>query len=215
MLKNRKSRQQGPAEIGAALRSRRKALKLTLRAVAEGAGLSVGFISQVERGLTAPSLSSLAGLSEVLGVPISDFLASPKPDPTSRRTGRVSYCVPGAPVAYERLSTTFPGSVLHSVVVHEPPGHRSEPISHRGEEIFYVLAGEITVELEGRRTVLRKGDTIHFDSTRIHCTWNHGTETASILWTGTMDVFGEAPAPIHEVASLRGEPSNDLSGEDT
>mgnify|MGYP000235820116 CR=1 FL=1 len=63
----------------------------------------------------------------------------------------------------------------------------------------------ITVEIEGERKIMAVGDTIHFDSTRIHSTWNHGTETASILWCGTMDAFGEAPAPIHKISSLGGE----------
>ena len=84
--------------------------------------------------------------------------------------------------------------------MHEPPGHRVEPISHRGEEMFYIIDGEITVEIEGDAEILRKGDSIHFDSRRVHSTWNHTTQTASILWCGTMDVFGDAPAPIHKEA---------------
>lgn len=204
MLKNGTSTEQIP-ELGSLLRARRKELGLTMQVVADAAGLSVGFISQVERGLTAPSLSSLAGISEILETPMSKFLSQPDAGDMSRQASRVSYSVPGAEVSYERVSTTFSGSQLHSVIVHEPPGHRSEPISHKGEEIFYILAGKITVEIEGERTIMAVGDTIHFDSKRVHSTWNHGTETASILWCGTMDVFGEAPAPIHKISSLGGE----------
>ena len=101
-------------------------------------------------------------------------------------------------MSYERVSTAFEGSQLHSVIVHEPPGHRAEPISHEGEEMFFVLAGSITVEIEGAVEVLHQGDTIHFDSRRTHSTWNHTNETASVLWCGTMDVFGDAPNPIHK-----------------
>ena len=64
-----------------------------------------------------------------------------------------------------------------------------------------VLDGEITVEIEGSTEILKKGASIHFDSRRVHSTWNHGSSTASILWCGTMDVFGDAPAPIHKKAS--------------
>jgi len=169
--------------------------------VADEAGLSVGFISQVERGLTTPSLGSLASLAEVLGTNISSFLDQPQPiSQTTRELHRLSYSVGDAAVSYERLSTRFGGSQLHSVIVHEPPGHRIEPISHRGEEMFYILDGEITVEIEGDVEILRKGDSIHFDSRRIHSTWNHSSESASILWCGTMDVFGNAPTPIHKNA---------------
>lgn len=200
--------------LGEALRARRKELGLTMQAVADGAGLSVGFISQVERNLTAPSLGSLVSISEVLQTPISQFLEQPRgTEDLTRESGRRQYAVPGAMPVYERLSTKFEGSKLHSVIVHEPPGHRGEPISHRGEEMFYMLDGEITVEIEGKREILRKGDSIHFDSHRVHSTWNHTDRTASLVWCGTMDIFGDAPAPIHKDAPGNGAQTNP-AGED-
>ena len=57
------------ASLGEALRARRKGLGLTMQAVADGAGLSVGFISRVERNLTAPSLGSFASIAEVWARP--------------------------------------------------------------------------------------------------------------------------------------------------
>lgn len=186
------------SDLGSALRQRRKELGLTLKAVAQSAGLTAGFISQVERGITAPSLASLVAISEALDRPLSAFLKQPRQDQAvTHQTSRAAFSVAGAQVSYERLSTTFAGSQLHSLIVHEPPGFRGEPISHRGEEMFFILEGEITVEIEGEVEILRKGASIHFDSTRVHSTWNHGTQTASFLWCGTMDVFGEAPAPMH------------------
>ncbi len=189
-----------PAELGSALRLRRKKRKLTMQQVADQAGLSVGFISQVERGLTAPSLASLVSLAEVLETGIDSFLPKSPARQTTHKTERQAYSVAGASVFYERLSSTFKDSSLHSVIAHEPPGHRAEPISHRGEEMFYIIEGEITVEIEGEAEVLCKGDSIHFDSRRVHSTWNHTDATASLLWCGTMDIFGDAPAPIHKQA---------------
>lgn len=191
------------SELGASLRERRKELGLTLQAVADAAGLTAGFISQVERGITAPSLASLVSIAEVLQTPLSAFLQHPEQmNAATHKSSRAAYSVAGAEVSYERLSTTFAGSQLHSVIVNEPPGFRGEPISHRGEEMFYIIDGEITVEIEGDVEILRKGDSMHFDSSRIHSTWNHGTGTASILWCGTMDIFGDAPAPIHKPTSV-------------
>ena len=187
-------------DLGVKLRRCRKNAKLTMQFVADNAGLSVGFISQVERGLAAPSLSSLRSIAGVLGIPISQFLEQPSSNDTTREKDRVNYSVGAGVLSYERLSVQFPGSSLRSVIVHEPPGHRNEPISHEGEEIFYIIHGEITVEMEGVRTVLRRGDSIHFDSRKIHSTWNNTTETASMLWCGTMDVFGEDTTnPIHKI----------------
>ncbi len=202
MLKksNAQEHSHDPQGLGRQLRSCRKELGLTMQAVADSAGLSVGFISQVERGITAPSLASLVSIANVLQKPLGHFLQQPSSGTQlTRQNDRVSYNVVGGGLSYERLSANFPGSTLRSVIVHEPPGHRAEPISHEGEEMFYVLSGEITVELEGERTVLSSGDSIHFDSRKVHSTWNHSTEIASILWCGTMDVFGDGdPDPIHK-----------------
>jgi transcriptional regulator with XRE-family HTH domain len=190
-------------QLGAALRQRRQDLGMTMQAVADAAGLSVGFISQVERDLTSPSLSSLASLAEVLQTPIGTFLTQPEAHgSTTRNRHRATYSIAPKGLCYERLSSTFPGSTLCSVIIHEPPGHRSEPISHRGEEMFFVLAGEVSVEIEGVVEILQAGDSIHFDSSRVHATWNHTDAPVSILWCGTMNVFGDAPAPIHNSASV-------------
>lgn len=203
MLKNSTQlKDKSAPALGTSLRARRKELRLTMQSVADAAGLSVGFISQVERGLTSPSLGSLASIAAALDTEIGHFLQQPSAgSQTTHEASRLAYSVADADVSYERLSTSFAGSKLHSVLVHETPGHRMEPISHHGEEMFYILVGEITVEIEGVAEVLRKGDSIHFESRRVHSTWNHGTSTASILWCGTMDVFGDAPAPIHKKAS--------------
>lgn len=209
-----KPHQSTASALGPALRERRKALGLSMQSVADAAGLSVGFISQLERGLTSPSLSSLAGIAEALQTPISEFLEQPAGDQImTRKSDRVPYSVDLAGISYERISSSFEGSQLTSVIVHEPPGHRGEPISHRGEELFFVLAGEVTVEIEGEVEILRPGDSIHFDSRRVHSTWNHTNETVSILWCGTMDIFGDAPTPIHNSASVNGADSNHLTGE--
>jgi transcriptional regulator with XRE-family HTH domain/ribosomal protein L24E len=180
--------------LGRRLRERRRALGLTLKEVADCAGLSVGFISQIERGIAIPSLSSLVSVSHVLGVEVGFFLSQPKGDaPITRHNQRPVYAISPNSLTYERISSSFSGSVLRSVIIHEPPGHRSEPIAHEGEEMFYVLEGTVTVEVAGEQTVLEAGDSLHFSSAKIHSSWNHSREPATILWVGTMDVFGEKP----------------------
>lgn len=182
-------------DLGLRLRARRKRLGLTLQAVAGRAGLTAGFISQVERGITAPSLSSLAAISQVLGIDMETVFQQPRgAESLTRKDTRPVYGFDPNSLKYERISSYFPGNLLRSVIIHEPPGHRSAPISHEGEELFFILSGSITVELDGVRTVLDAGDSIHFASSRTHSTWNHTAEPASILHVCTMDVFGDVPA---------------------
>lgn len=183
-----------PAQLGKRLRRRRRELDLTLKEVADGAGLSVGFISQIERGIATPSLSSLVAVSHVLQVEVGNFLSQPVASTAlSRHDQRATYAISENSLTYERVSSSFPGNVLRSVIIHEPPGHRGEPIAHEGEEMMFVLKGAITVELEGEPSILGENDSIHFQSSRTHATWNHTDEPAAVLWVGTMDVFGEEP----------------------
>jgi transcriptional regulator with XRE-family HTH domain len=186
------------APLGERLRLRRKALKLTLQEVSDKAGFSVSFISQIERGITVPSLVSLVTVCRVLDVDIASFFKQPRLDePVTRREGRPVYglgVVTGSDVTYERVSASFPGNVLRSTLIHEPPGFRSEPMSHEGEEIFYIVRGSLTLELDGEQILLEEGDTAHFPSTRRHVTWNHTDQPTTVLHTCTMDVFGDGDA---------------------
>jgi len=211
----------GDGPLGPRLRSRRRELNLTLKDVADGAGLSVGFISQVERGLTSPSLSSLVSIAGMLKTHVTSFLSQPEgKSPLTRRRERKAYRVDRNAMRYERISATFPDSVLNGLIIHEPPGHRSEPIRHDGEELFFVLDGAITIEIEGESKVLGTGDSIHFASTRRHSNWNHTTEPATILHICTLDVFGDRLAdeltPGHHTQHERigsGEPDDNETKE--
>jgi quercetin dioxygenase-like cupin family protein len=169
-----------------------------MQKVAEEAGLTIGFISQIERGLASPSLSSLAAVSRVLDLDTSELFAQP-PSPGAMTTAglRPVYGIDPANMTYERISSSFPGNVLRAVLIHEAPGHRSEPIRHEGEELFYILHGALTVEIEGQRQVLKPGDSIHFASTRVHSSWNHTDQPTTILHVCTMDVFGDGARSEH------------------
>ena len=94
----------GLEPIGSKLRQKRLELGLTLQDVADGASLSVGFISQLERDLTWPSLSSLAAISQVLQVNINDLLAMPGGTSAATRSGkRRTYPLESRDFAYERI----------------------------------------------------------------------------------------------------------------
>ncbi|MGE0500546.1 MAG: helix-turn-helix domain-containing protein [Rhizobiaceae bacterium] len=182
-------------QLGQRLSERRRALGLTLQEVALGAGLSVGFISQVERGITGLRLSSLAAIARVLDADISHFLSQPLPEgPMTRHDKRLTYAVGNAEPMYERLSATFAGSTLSSLVIHEPPGFPAIRMSHEGEEILYVLDGALTVDLGGEIIVLEAGDSLHHSGSVPHNWWNHTDRTTTMLWVGTFDVFGGRPA---------------------
>ena len=186
------SRQMPRMEMGRALRLRRKELGLSLLQVAEGAGLSVGFISQLERGLTAPSLSSLTAIARVLDAPVGAFLDQPeRPEGLSRPANRLASNDGGT--LHERLTTNFPGSELHAMVVHYPAGMAGVTARHDGEELIVMLHGTLSLALDDHEELLAEGDSVHYSARRLHRIWNGGTQTATFLWCSTMDVFGDTP----------------------
>lgn len=69
--------------IGKDIRKRRKELGMSLRQLGEEAGLSVGFLSQVENDQVSPSLASLLAIATSLGVPVFYFLNTQQPDPVA------------------------------------------------------------------------------------------------------------------------------------
>lgn len=193
------------SSLGQRLRERRTSLGLTLKEVADRAGFSVGFISQIERGITTPSLTSLVAVCRVLDADVSQFLSQARGEgPVTRHEQRPAYAIGDSSnaITYERLSAAFPGSALTSVLMHHPASYRTELTSHEGEEIFFVLQGALTVEVDGEATVLEAGDSIHFASTRLHASWNHTGETTTILHTCTMNVFNNSASDTDSLPSV-------------
>ena len=178
--------------LGERLRLRRKELKLSMKEVAVSSGLSIGFISQVERGLTSPSLTSLTAIANFLRSDVTNFLSQPKSKSSiTRHQERDVYTINKNGLQYERLSDSFPGHTLNSVIIHEMPGHKTESISHEGEEFFFILEGAITIYIDGVVNILEAGDSLHFDSSRSHSAWNHTNKVTSVLHVCTMNVFGD------------------------
>lgn len=185
-----KKKGKSPFQIGSAIRMRRRHLHLTLKEVSERAGLSAGFLSQVERNITAPSLSSLASIANVLEVGLNYFLSTPEEvEPVTREKTRKYFSVNGSPVQYARLNREFPGSQLNSVFCRIPPGYFFERVSHVGEEFIYILSGEIFLRVGDETYDLHSGDAIHFDATIPHQWGNRGTEECLCLVVGTMPLF--------------------------
>ena len=180
--------------LGARLRARRKAIGKTMQQVADEASLTIGFISQIERGISTPSLASLYNVAKALDASV-DMFVSRKPERThsvvSHAGRRQTYKIDGTSRFYEFLERGFPDAKLNACLSHVPPGHASEMMSHEGEDFVYLVSGEMLYEVDGVEYRLGPGDTLHFDSHKPHRGENIGTETAVELWVGTMRLFPE------------------------
>ena len=169
---------------GNRIRHLRKKGELTLQQLSDRAGLSVGFLSLLERDKAAPSLGTLARLAQVLEVEIDHFITTPKPTDSLSRAGEREVFTPGG-ASYERLSTVLPGSTLSAILIEMPEGYELETASHPGEELIYVLEGEIIVSLAEEKIHMKVGDSLHFMGEIPHGCTPCGAGGAKLMWTGT------------------------------
>lgn len=172
--------------VGGRIRDLRRQAGLTLQVLADEAGISVGFLSQVERDKAAPSLGTLASLAAALGVEIDVFISTARPaDSVTRAAARPQFALADSSLHYERLSTVLPGGTLSSLIIHIPDGYASERVAHVGEEIVMVLEGRVRQTLGDAFFDLEVGDSFHFMGDTPHSFANVGSGPARLLWTGT------------------------------
>lgn len=173
-------------QFGGRIREARQKAGMTLQALADAAGISVGFLSQVERNKATPSLGTLAALAAALGIEMNWFIATPQPANAVTRDGeRVRFSIADSSLGYERLDTRLPGGTLSSLIIHLPEGYASEVTSHSGEELIYVLDGRVRQTLGEALIMLNAGDSLHFMGDTPHSFANPGPGPARLIWTGT------------------------------
>ncbi len=191
-------------KVGALIRARRRQLHKTLQAVCDEAGITPGYLSQVERDQATPSLGTLAQIARSLDVGMDYFIAAPTAgEGLTRADERPRFSVDGSSVLYERIATDFAGNILSSFVLNVPPGYRSETVSHEGEEILYVLEGTIKQRLDDEEITMNAGDSLHFRGNRPHAWWNESKKPARLLWTGTLPLFRGRTAVSETTAKSR------------
>jgi len=183
-------------KLGGKVRTRRRDRGMTLTDLANRTGLSIGFLSQVERDITAPSLSSLALIAAALNARVHDFIREPPPVAHHRHDdGKAAFAVDDGALSYERLSGKFPGKQLNAIRMDVPVGYRSEETSHEGEEFVFVLSGVIRYVLGENPIDLAAGDSLHFAARDRHRVENPGAAPAVVLTVVTQDLFGEKRKP--------------------
>lgn len=178
--------------LGGLVRQRRKKLSMTMQDLATTAGVSVGYVSQIERDMAVPSLGTLAQIADALSVEIEYFVKAQKPtDAISWAEGRQQFFMGGSSVRYEAVTNQYPGSEISSFILNVPAGYASETVSHEGEEIIFVLEGVIHQVLDGQTFEMRSGDCLHFNGATPHSWTNPTDHEARVLWTGKLKVLNK------------------------
>jgi len=181
--------------IGPRLRVLRKKKGLSLREVGSRTGLAASFISTLERTSAGASAASIHKLATCYDTTVTELTSQPNSLPSDGKTGVVrsgeARVVPmlGPNIRIEQRALR--GSMMDSQKWTLQPGAASEDAySHEGEEFIYVLRGLMEIKLdEHERHLLYPGDSIYFDSTRIHFWRNPGEEETEVIWVNTPPSF--------------------------
>ncbi|MGL4738869.1 MAG: helix-turn-helix domain-containing protein [Cellulosilyticaceae bacterium] len=178
-------------DIGAKINQLRKKNGLTQEELADRCELSKGFISQVERGLTSPSIATLIDILECLGTNLKDFfnessqekIVFTKEDVFEKEDkeegNMITWLIPNA-----QKNDMEP--ILINI---EAGGQSVVHTPHEGEEFGYVLAGTVYVHLGNKKFKAKKGDSFYFRPTSDHYLENVGKTKAIVLWVATPPSF--------------------------
>lgn len=153
-------------DVGRKLKTLRKENELTLKELSCKSGVSTTQISEIERGLTSPTIVTLMKLISALGQETSIFFEKDESRKVSlvRKSERPLIVDQKNKVYIESLTTGIVDSKLKVIITRPQPGHENIPggYRHAGEELIYVIKGRLQVILEGRSYILEAGDSIHF-----------------------------------------------------
>ncbi len=178
-------------KIGEKLRRLRLANNLTMEELANRAYVTKGYISQLERDLTSPSIATLKDILDVVGEELASFFkeASPEKD-VYPKSGRVTTSDSTDALKVELLVPGAQSRLMDPVLVTISPGEKTrEEVSHEGEEFGFVLSGTVLLYLDKAKHKVRKGDCFYFKASQVHCVENIGKGVASILWVVSPPIF--------------------------
>ena len=151
--------------LGQRLKKRRSELGFSLRELAGQTDLTAAFLSQVERGVSNPSLNSLQSIAGALGVPLLYFLEEKEDrSPVVRKNERAQIDLDESNISYEMLSPDLLGKFEAIQGTLKPCAEnivRKLPVET--EELILVLKGSLFVGLVDGEFILNAGDTITFE----------------------------------------------------
>ena len=169
--------------IGEGIRRERRRRGQTLAQMATQVNLTVSALSQIERGASDPSISSLRRIAQAFNVPMFQFLVGTvQREIVVRSDRRTKLNFPDRELEYELVSADTSGEFEVLALAIKPGGVTSaEATSHASEECTVVLKGEVVVEVAGQTHTLGTGDSIKIHRELPHRIMNQSSAGAELL----------------------------------
>jgi transcriptional regulator with XRE-family HTH domain len=181
----------GDSALGERIRRRRKKKGLSLRALGEEIGVTASFLSQIERDLASPSISTLRRIAEALDTPLFQFLIDTQaPSPVVRRGERIQIKLPHSQLTYDLLTPDLNRKMEVFLGELDPDNSNiATPLSQPTEECIVVLQGELEIQLEDGAYQLEAGDSIYFEGVLLRELRSIGEEKLVFVSAITPPVF--------------------------
>ena len=182
------ARNNGARSMGVRLRQLRLKQKLSLAEVAGAVGISVGFLSAIERSHMSASVVTLRKLARYYKLNILDFFDAAQANPHRVKPDERKRLHIGPGVQMDLLA--WGNTVMEPHLFTIAPGAGSgDAYAHEGEEFIYVLRGVLNIALEGEWYLLHPGDSFYFESDTPHTWRNTGKAETVVLWVNTPPTF--------------------------
>jgi transcriptional regulator with XRE-family HTH domain len=191
MAKRRCAMPSKNSSIGERIRAFRAEKGLSLGEVARQSGLSESLVAGIEARKISPPLGAIINLAKTLQVSVGELFGDSADSPFCivRSDDRKTVSRFNSPAgksggySYESLGHQKQNRQMEPFLVTLNPSkdREIEPNRHDGEEILFVLDGQVDVRLADHEDILNRGDSIYFDSNLPHVVSCHGSEPATIL----------------------------------
>lgn len=178
-------------KIGEKIRLLRVQNSLTQEELADRCELTKGFISQVERDLTSPSIATLMDILEGLGTNLRDFFNEIE-DEKIVFSKDDAFVFENEDFKYT-LKWIIPNAqknIMEPILIEiESEGRTKEDSPHEGEEFGYVIKGSIFIHIGREKHKVRKGESFYFKANSNHYISNAGKTKATVIWVSTPPSF--------------------------
>lgn len=176
-------------KLGERLKRFRLDRNLTLKEVELKAKVSATHVSEIERGMTSPTIGALSKIARALGTDPSYFLQNNAYPTVSvvRKSDRRVYRYDDWGAEINCLNGGTRNARMSFLEVELSPGLTGDltPLKHTGEELIHILKGVVEIHVGAARHLLKEGDSIHFKSQEPHTIRNIGDGRARILWVAS------------------------------
>lgn len=178
-------------KIGDKIRRLRIQNSLTQEELAERSELTKGFISQLERDLTSPSIATLVDILEGLGTNLQEFfnenidekIVFAKEDAFETENTELGYVL-------KWIIPNAQKNKMEPILIELKPGGKTKEDSpHEGEEFGYVINGIICIYIGKEKYKVRKGESFYFKANSNHYITNEGKTKATLIWVSTPPSF--------------------------